>query len=120
MTASYHHASSLQALFGEGKGASIVYPCHSLVVSMDTTSGQQRFYMGHTNKVALSILNLFRDEWMNDSKLPKSEFVGFSCKATKIKYWLGPGVKLPNLDVLMIPPPHTHTHIFFSGFLHQS
>lgn len=28
-----------------------MYPCHSLVISMDTATGKQRFFTGHTNKV---------------------------------------------------------------------
>ena len=32
-----------------------MYPCHSLVVDMDISSGKQRFFIGHTDKVKLTI-----------------------------------------------------------------
>ena len=32
-------------------GNCIVYPCHALVVSINVVSGQQRFFIGHTDKV---------------------------------------------------------------------
>lgn len=28
-----------------------MYPCHSLVVDMDISTGKQRFFVGHTDKV---------------------------------------------------------------------
>ena len=31
---------------------SVVYPCHSLVVDMEIASRRQRFFIGHTDKVA--------------------------------------------------------------------
>ena len=34
-------------------GGCIVYPCHAIIVSIDVSSGQQLFFMGHTNKVLL-------------------------------------------------------------------
>ena len=46
--------STGQVLFG-GEGESVIYPCHSLVVNMDIQSGQQRFYIGHTDKVWLIV-----------------------------------------------------------------
>ncbi|BFZ03507.1 hypothetical protein BsWGS_06545 [Bradybaena similaris] len=33
-------------------GSSIVYPCHAVVVSMKISNGQQRFFIGHTDKVS--------------------------------------------------------------------
>ncbi len=39
-------------------GASVVYPCHSLIVDMEIASGKQRFFIGHTDKV--SCLSLSR------------------------------------------------------------
>lgn len=33
-------------------GACVVYPCHAIIVSMDVSSGQQQFFMGHTDKVS--------------------------------------------------------------------
>ena len=32
-------------------GGYIVYPCHAIIISMDVSSGQQQFFMGHTDKV---------------------------------------------------------------------
>ncbi|KAJ7372639.1 WD repeat-containing protein 90 [Desmophyllum pertusum] len=36
-------------------GSCIVYPCHAIIVSIDVSSGQQQFFMGHTDKVLLKI-----------------------------------------------------------------
>ncbi|KAJ8284168.1 hypothetical protein COCON_G00030180 [Conger conger] len=33
-------------------GDSVVYPCHAVIVSMKIVSGQQRFFIGHTDKVS--------------------------------------------------------------------
>ena len=35
-----------------------MYPCHSLVVSVDVASGKQTFFMGHTGKVRYSHLQV--------------------------------------------------------------
>ncbi|PFX32008.1 WD repeat-containing protein 90 [Stylophora pistillata] len=32
-------------------GSCIVYPCHAIIVSTDVSSGQQQFFMGHTDKL---------------------------------------------------------------------
>lgn len=32
-------------------GEEVVYPCHAIIVSMKVSSGQQRFFIGHTDKV---------------------------------------------------------------------
>lgn len=42
--------SLVKALWTKNGGC-IVYPCHAIVVSMDVSSGQQQFFMGHTDKV---------------------------------------------------------------------
>ncbi len=42
--------STSQLLFG-GDGESVFYPCHCLVVAMDTKTAKQSFYIGHTDKV---------------------------------------------------------------------
>ena len=44
-----------QLLFS-GDDKSVVYPCHSIVVDMDITSGKQRFFIGHTDKVHVHVL----------------------------------------------------------------
>ncbi|XP_068672849.1 WD repeat-containing protein 90-like isoform X2 [Montipora foliosa] len=33
-------------------GSCIVYPCHAIIVSIEISSGQQQFFMGHTDKVS--------------------------------------------------------------------
>ncbi|KAJ3608444.1 hypothetical protein NHX12_025491, partial [Muraenolepis orangiensis] len=33
-------------------GDAVVYPCHAIVVSMTISSGQQKFFIGHTDKVS--------------------------------------------------------------------
>ena len=42
-------------------GSCIVYPCHAIIVAIDVSSGQQQFFMGHTDKVIvtmnISVLN---------------------------------------------------------------
>ncbi len=41
-----------QVLFGRS-GECVFYPCHSLVVAMDTKTREQRFFIGHTDKVCV-------------------------------------------------------------------
>ena len=48
--------STDQALFGGGGDTSVVYSCHSLVVSTDIASGKQKFFTGHTSKVYHHVL----------------------------------------------------------------
>ncbi|XP_034782531.2 WD repeat-containing protein 90 [Acipenser ruthenus] len=38
-------------------GTAVVYPCHAVIVSMDIASGQQRFFIGHTDKVSALTFN---------------------------------------------------------------
>ncbi|KAL7874850.1 hypothetical protein SRHO_G00058200 [Serrasalmus rhombeus] len=38
-------------------GEEVVYPCHAIIVSMKISSGQQRFFIGHTDKVSALALN---------------------------------------------------------------
>ncbi|XP_036389825.1 WD repeat-containing protein 90 [Megalops cyprinoides] len=38
-------------------GDSVVYPCHAIIVSMKVSSGQQRFFIGHTDKVSALAFN---------------------------------------------------------------
>jgi len=35
-------------------GSLVVYPCHAVVVAMQANNGQQRFFIGHTDKVSIS------------------------------------------------------------------
>ena len=48
-------SSCFQALWTKN-GASIVYPCHAIIVSMEVSTGQQQFFMGHTDKVHKVVL----------------------------------------------------------------
>ena len=36
-------------------GSCIVYPCHAIIVAIDVSSGQQQFFMGHTDKVTVTM-----------------------------------------------------------------
>ncbi|XP_022046552.2 WD repeat-containing protein 90 isoform X1 [Acanthochromis polyacanthus] len=38
-------------------GDAVVYPCHAIIVSMKTSSNQQRFFIGHTDKVSALAFN---------------------------------------------------------------
>lgn len=38
-------------------GKEVVYPCHAIIISMTLSSGQQRFFIGHTDKVSALALN---------------------------------------------------------------
>ncbi|XP_062848748.1 WD repeat-containing protein 90 [Trichomycterus rosablanca] len=39
------------------EGQELVYPCHAIIISMKLSSGQQRFFIGHTDKVSALALN---------------------------------------------------------------
>lgn len=45
----------LQALWTKS-GDEVVYPCHAIIISMNISSGQQRFFTGHTDKVGVKVL----------------------------------------------------------------
>uniref|UniRef100_A0A3Q3IDR4 WD repeat domain 90 n=1 Tax=Monopterus albus TaxID=43700 RepID=A0A3Q3IDR4_MONAL len=38
-------------------GDAVVYPCHAIIVSMNISSNQQRFFIGHTDKVSALAFN---------------------------------------------------------------
>ncbi|XP_051537939.1 WD repeat-containing protein 90 isoform X1 [Myxocyprinus asiaticus] len=38
-------------------GEEVVYPCHAIIISMTVSSGHQRFFIGHTDKVSALALN---------------------------------------------------------------
>ena len=42
-------------VFWTKNGASVVYPCHAVIISMEISTGHQRFFMGHTDKVRRTI-----------------------------------------------------------------
>jgi len=55
---------SLSQAVWSSDGQEVVYPCHAIIISMTLSSGQQRFFIGHTDKVFLTnthtvILSLF-------------------------------------------------------------
>lgn len=33
-------------------GAAVVYPCHAVIVVLHISTGEQRFFLGHTDKVS--------------------------------------------------------------------
>ncbi|XP_043935318.1 WD repeat-containing protein 90 [Protopterus annectens] len=37
--------------------SAVVYPCHAIIVSMDTETGEQRFFIGHTDKISALAFN---------------------------------------------------------------
>ncbi|XP_029102773.1 WD repeat-containing protein 90 isoform X1 [Scleropages formosus] len=39
------------------KAGDVVYPCHAVIVAMNVASGQQRFFIGHTDKVSALAFN---------------------------------------------------------------
>ena len=47
-----HFSCTVQLLFS-AEETRLLYPCHSLVVDLEVSSGRQRFFVGHTDKVAL-------------------------------------------------------------------
>ncbi|XP_077130322.1 WD repeat-containing protein 90 isoform X3 [Ranitomeya variabilis] len=40
-----------------GCGGSVVFPCHAVIVVLDVRSGDQRFFLGHTDKVSALAFN---------------------------------------------------------------
>uniref|UniRef100_A0A8C7XN51 WD repeat domain 90 n=1 Tax=Oryzias sinensis TaxID=183150 RepID=A0A8C7XN51_9TELE len=46
----------LQALWTKS-GSEVVYPCHAIIISMKISSNQQRFFIGHTDKVSALTFN---------------------------------------------------------------
>ncbi|XP_039991620.1 WD repeat-containing protein 90 isoform X3 [Xiphias gladius] len=49
-------ATAKYALWTES-GDAVVYPCHAIIVSMKISSNQQRFFIGHTDKVSALAFN---------------------------------------------------------------
>uniref|UniRef100_A0A7M4DUS3 WD repeat domain 90 n=1 Tax=Crocodylus porosus TaxID=8502 RepID=A0A7M4DUS3_CROPO len=46
----------LQALWTQNNSA-VVYPCHAIIVTMQIDTGEQRFFIGHTDKVSALAFN---------------------------------------------------------------
>ncbi|XP_067101587.1 WD repeat-containing protein 90 [Osmerus mordax] len=44
--------ATLKGALWTKRGDEVVYPCHAIIVSMNISSGQQRFFLGHTDKVS--------------------------------------------------------------------
>ncbi|RXM28033.1 WD repeat-containing protein 90 [Acipenser ruthenus] len=53
----HRHKSSMEETLWTKTGTAVVYPCHAVIVSMDIASGQQRFFIGHTDKVSALTFN---------------------------------------------------------------
>ncbi|XP_020567837.1 WD repeat-containing protein 90 isoform X2 [Oryzias latipes] len=49
-------ASTKHALWTKS-GSEVVYPCHAIIISMKISSNQQRFFIGHTDKVSALTFN---------------------------------------------------------------
>uniref|UniRef100_A0A8B9L481 WD repeat domain 90 n=1 Tax=Astyanax mexicanus TaxID=7994 RepID=A0A8B9L481_ASTMX len=49
--------ATLKCAVWANDGEEVVYPCHAIIVSMKISSGQQRFFIGHTDKVSALALN---------------------------------------------------------------
>ena len=41
-------------------GACVIYPCHAVIVSMEISTGHQRFFIGHTDKVCILVAWLYK------------------------------------------------------------
>ncbi|XP_026782452.3 WD repeat-containing protein 90 isoform X1 [Pangasianodon hypophthalmus] len=75
-------------------GEEVVYPCHAIIVSMKVSSGQQRFFIGHTDKVSALALN-------SSSSLLASAQTGTHCLVRLWSYSKG--------EALTIIKTHTHS-----------
>uniref|UniRef100_A0A673Z2F4 WD repeat-containing protein 90 n=1 Tax=Salmo trutta TaxID=8032 RepID=A0A673Z2F4_SALTR len=52
-----HRDDSDEEALWTKSGDTVVYPCHAIIVSMKISSGQQRFFIGHTDKVSALTFN---------------------------------------------------------------
>ncbi|XP_058250376.1 WD repeat-containing protein 90 isoform X2 [Hemibagrus wyckioides] len=75
-------------------GEEVVYPCHAIIVSMKISSGHQRFFIGHTNKVSALALN-------SSASLLASAQTGTHCLVRLWSYRKG--------EALTIIRTHTHS-----------
>lgn len=60
-------ASVLQALWTQNNAA-VVYPCHAVIVTLQIQTGEQRFFIGHTDKVSVT---LFTQPYSNAVPVPE-------------------------------------------------
>lgn len=51
---SHSHLALLQALWTRNNAA-VVYPCHAVIVTLQIQTGEQRFFIGHTDKVSVTL-----------------------------------------------------------------
>lgn len=75
-------------------GSSIVYPCHAVVVALKVATGQQRFFIGHTDKVSCLSLT------SNGSLLAS----GQTGKMSTVRVW-----KFSSGECLTIGKVHVHS-----------
>ncbi|XP_060777132.1 WD repeat-containing protein 90 isoform X2 [Neoarius graeffei] len=75
-------------------GEEVVYPCHAIIISMKVSSGQQRFFIGHTDKVSALALN-------SSASLLASAQTGTHCLVRLWSYSKG--------EALTIIQTHTHS-----------
>ncbi|KAK3551522.1 hypothetical protein QTP70_017350, partial [Hemibagrus guttatus] len=78
-------------------GEEVVYPCHAIIVSMKVSSVQQRFFIGHTDKVSALALN-------SNSSLLASAQTGTHCLVRLWSYRKGEALTIIR----------THTHLLHS------
>ncbi|KAF7708050.1 hypothetical protein HF521_017107 [Silurus meridionalis] len=75
-------------------GEDVVYPCHAIIISMNVSSGQQRFFIGHTDKVSALALD-------SGSSLLASAQTGTHCLLRLWSYSTG--------EALTVIKTHTHS-----------
>ncbi|CAL1536659.1 unnamed protein product [Lymnaea stagnalis] len=75
-------------------GSSVVYPCHAVLVSMKIATGQQRFFIGHTDKVSCLAFTA------NSSLLASGQTGSMSV----VRVW-----KYPSGECLSISKAHDHS-----------
>ncbi|TSL82524.1 WD repeat-containing protein 90 [Bagarius yarrelli] len=87
-------AAKQQSAVWAHEGEEVVYPCHAIVISMKVSSGHQRFFIGHTDKVSALALN-------SSSSLLASAQTGTHCLVRLWNYNKG--------ETLTIIRTHTHS-----------
>ncbi|KAH9513092.1 WD repeat-containing protein 90 [Bulinus truncatus] len=88
-------------------GSSVIYPCHAVIVSMKISTGLQRFFIGHTDKVSCLALNSNTDVLASGQTSPMST----------VRIW-----KYSTGECLHITKAHDHSLSFLSDwdiFLHS-
>ena len=69
---------SVQALW-TSSGACLVYPSHAVVVAMQVSNGQQRFFIGHTDKVGIQSFKTKVTMWIKSLDCSRFAVKGSFC-----------------------------------------